>query len=176
MAQDQSDTGTVQTSITVNTGHELAMSLRGAYLALHRLADADFARYRITADQFPILAVLGDGSIRTQSEVCRQSHTDPNTMSSMLALMQNQGLVKRMKHPTDGRVRTVRLTPKGKRVFTKAFAGTEAGHRGRLSALFTEEELEVFLRCLKRIMQELFRPPRIRRRQKNKAPASKLTT
>src|SRR5262245_7125745 len=101
---------------TGNPGHEIAMSLRGAYLAMHRRADANFAAYGITADQFVLLAALSDGSVLTQAEVCRRTYTDPNTTGSMLALLQTRGLVKRMKHPEDGRVRTVTLTTKGKRV------------------------------------------------------------
>src|SRR5438105_8441722 len=107
-------------SATRNAGHEIAMSLRGAYLTLHRLADADFAPYGVTTDQFVVLVVLRDSAVLTQSEVCRRTYTDPNTMGSMLALMQNRGLVRRMRHPVDGRVRTVVLTPNGKRVFARA--------------------------------------------------------
>ena len=47
--------------------HEIAMSLRGAYLAVHRQADGEFARYGITGDQFPILAVLSDGAVLAQA-------------------------------------------------------------------------------------------------------------
>jgi DNA-binding MarR family transcriptional regulator len=152
---------------TGNPGHEIAMSLRGAYLAMHRQSDANFAAYGITADQFIILASLNDGSVLTQSEMCRRTYTDPNTMGSMLALLQSRGLVRRMKHPKDGRVRTVALTPKGKRICTKAFAGVEA-FRARLAGLFTEEELEAFLRHLKSVIQELSPPPRSRKKRKNK--------
>jgi DNA-binding MarR family transcriptional regulator len=148
------------------------MSLRGAYLAMHRLADADFADFGITADQFVVLVVLSDGSVMTQSEVCRRTYTDPNTMGSMLALMQRRCLVSRMRHATDGRIRTVMLTPKGKRVFAQAFSGTEAAHRRQLASLFTEEELDGFLGFLRRIIVELTPPPRSRKRQKNKASAA----
>src|SRR5262245_12318580 len=81
---------------TGNPGHEIARSLRGAYLAMHRRSDANFATYGITADQFVVLAALSDGSVRTQAEVCRRTYTDANTMGSMLALMKTRGLVKRM--------------------------------------------------------------------------------
>lgn len=160
---------------TGNAGHEIALSLRGAYLALHRQTDAGLAPYGITADQFVILAALGDGSVLTQSEVVRRTYTDPNTMGSMLALMQSRGLVRRMKHPKDGRVRTVALTPKGKRICTKAFA-SRAAFRAQMSSLFTEAELEAFLGFLRRVIGELSPPPRSRKRKKEMLSTTETVT
>ena len=37
------------------TGHDLAMALRAAYLALHHRSGAHFAGRRVTADHFVIL-------------------------------------------------------------------------------------------------------------------------
>ena len=39
-------------------GHDLAMALRAAYLTMHRRANAEFARFCLTADQFVILTAL----------------------------------------------------------------------------------------------------------------------
>ena len=140
---------------TGNPGHEIAMSLRGAYLAMHRQAEGEFARYGITADQFVVLAVLNDGAVLTQSEVCRRTYSDPNTMGAMLALMETRGLVRRMRHPKDGRARTVTLKPKGKRIFAKTMAHREA-IRERMETLFTGAEVEALVGLLQRIKQELF--------------------
>ena len=134
--------------------HEIAMSLRGAYLAMHRQAEGEFARYGITADQFVVLAVLNDGAVLTQSEVCRRTYSDPNTMGAMLALMETRGLVRRMRHPKDGRARTVTLKPKGKRIFAKVWAHREAT-RQRMEALFTGAEVEALVGLLRRLMQEV---------------------
>jgi DNA-binding MarR family transcriptional regulator len=146
------------------------MSLRGAYLAMHRQADAGFAPSGLTADQFVVLAALSDGAVFTQSEVCRRTYSDPNTMGAMLALLETRGLVKRRKHPSDGRARTVALTPKGKRVFASVWTENES-FRARLSALFTEDESETLLRLLKRIIQELSVPHRRGKRRKRKTSA-----
>jgi DNA-binding MarR family transcriptional regulator len=144
--------------------HEIAMSLRGAYLAMHRQADGEFARYGITADQFVILAVLSDGAIFAQAELSRRTHSDPNTISAMLALLETRGLVGRMRHPKDGRARSVVIKPKGKRIFAKVWANREAT-RKRMEALFTRAEIEVLARHLKRIHRELA-PPQGRRRRR----------
>jgi DNA-binding MarR family transcriptional regulator len=145
------------------------MCLRGAYMTMHRRADAGFALHGITADQFVVLGVLSDSAVLTQSDVCRRTYSDPNTMGAMLGLMQTRGLVKRIKHPTDGRARTVVLTPKGKRVFTSAWAGSLA-FRAEMSALFPGEESETLLRLLKRIIEEFPAPHgRVKRRKRKTA-------
>jgi DNA-binding MarR family transcriptional regulator len=148
----------------VDAWHEIAMFLRGAYLAMHRQADGEFARYGVTADQFVVLAALSDGAVLPQSEVCRLTHSDPNTMGAMLALMETRGLVKRMKHPEDGRARSVVLKPKGKRIFAKVWAQREAT-RQRMETVFTAKEVEALLPLLVRIIKELA-PPQGRRQRR----------
>jgi DNA-binding MarR family transcriptional regulator len=153
----------------VDAWHDIAMTLRGAYLAMHRQAEAEFARYALTADQFVVLAALIDGTVLAQSEVCRRTYSDPNTMGAMLARMQTRGLVRRMRHPRDRRTRTVVLTPKGKRIFAKVWAGREAV-RDRILALFTGAEVATLLRLLNRIIQEL--APALGQRRKGSASAN----
>src|SRR5205085_66588 len=51
------------------TGHEIAMALRAAYLAMHRRSDAQFARRGVTADQFVLLAALAGGGAVTQRDL-----------------------------------------------------------------------------------------------------------
>ncbi len=134
--------------------HQIAMSLRGAYLTIHRYAESEFARYGISADQFPVLTVLRDGAVHTQSEVCAHTYSDPNTMGAMLALMETRGLLKRMRHEKDQRTRTVELTRKGKRIFEKLLAGREAV-RDRMVKLFPEADVERLVGLLQRIIREL---------------------
>jgi DNA-binding MarR family transcriptional regulator len=157
----------------VDVWHQIAMSLRGAYLAMHRQADAEFARYGVTADQFVVLAALQGGTVLTQSAVCRLTFSDPNTMGAMLALMETRGLVRRMRHPTDRRTRTVVVTRKGKRIFAKLWSGREAT-RDRMVALFTKAEVKGLLGLLNRIIQELSVPHGRGRRRKKKISAGKL--
>src|SRR4051812_12664880 len=140
--------------MAMDAWHEIAMSLRGAYLAMHRQAEAEFARYGITAEQFVVLAVLRDGAVLTQAEVCRRTYSDPNTMGAMLALMETRGLVRRMRRPDDKRVRTVAVEPKGKRIFAKVLAHRE-GTRQDMEALFTGAEVEALVGLLKRLRQKI---------------------
>src|SRR5262249_32134477 len=140
------------------------MSLRGAYLAVHRQADGEFARYGITGDQFPILAVLSDGAVLAQAELCRRTHSDPNTISAMLALMETRGLIRRMRDAKDGRARSVALKTKGMRIFARVWANRE-GTRKRMEALFTGAEIDILVELLKRINQGIALPQGRRRRR-----------
>ena len=159
----------------MDSWHNIAMSLRGAYLAMHRQADSEFARRGITADQFVVLAVLVDGTIRSQSAVCRLTYSDPNTMGAMLALMETRGLVKRMRHEADRRKRTVAITQKGRRIFAKLWSGREAT-RKRMEALFTGAEVEALVGLLRRIIQELSTAHRRGRRRNKKMSDGQLNT
>jgi DNA-binding MarR family transcriptional regulator len=117
------------------TGHDLAMALRAAYLAMHRRTDAALARHRVTADQFVLLAALAGGEAVTQKDLGRRTASDPNTVRAMLLILERQGLVGRRPHPTDGRARTVDLTPKGRRLYAALWAATDAVRQELTAAL-----------------------------------------
>jgi DNA-binding MarR family transcriptional regulator len=96
--------------------------------------------------------------------VSRQTHSDPDTISATLALMEARGFVGWMRHPKDSRARSVVLKPKGKRVFAKVWANRETTRR-RIEALFTTAEVDILIQFLKRIHPELApRPGRRNRR------------
>src|SRR5690242_558376 len=119
----------------MKSGHDLALALRAAYLALHRGSDARFARHGVTADQFVLLSMLAEGDALTQKELARRASSDPNTVRAMLLLLERRGLVARERHPTDGRARSVALTAKGRRVYGKLWAAGEPVRSRLLAAL-----------------------------------------
>jgi DNA-binding MarR family transcriptional regulator len=117
------------------SGHELAMALRRAYLALHRRTDAALARAGITADQFVVLAALSAGTVSTQRDLVARAASDPNSLRAMLVLLERRGLVERRPHPTDGRARSVSLTREGRRVFDKTWKLSAKVRRQMIAAL-----------------------------------------
>lgn len=138
----------------MNTGHRIAMSLRAAYLVMHRQTDAALARNGVTADQFVVLAVLAEQDHITQQALVRRTASDPNTIGAMLVLMERRGLVAREPHPTDGRARSVVLTRKGRQTFARLRARS-AGVRQRLAGLFRPEEARTLLDLLATISAHL---------------------
>lgn len=120
----------------MTAGHDLALALRAAYLALHRRSEAAFAPSGVTADQFVLLAALARGGhALTQRELARRMSSDPSTVRAMLVLLERRGLVERDPHPTDARARTVALTAAGKRALGKLWAAGEPIRAEMLGAL-----------------------------------------
>ena len=131
-------------------GHRLAMSLRSAYLVMHRLSDGALAGDGVTADQFVVLCVLAEQDRITQQALVRRTASDPNTMRAMLVLMEKRGLVMRKRHPADGRARSVVLTVKGRETQARLWARS-LGVRRRLEGLFEPGESARLIELLGRI-------------------------
>jgi DNA-binding MarR family transcriptional regulator len=123
----------------MTAGHNLAIALRSAYLALHRRTEARFAAHGVTADQFVLLATLDRGHALTQRELARRMASDPSTVRAMLVLLAKRGFVQRDSHPTDARARTVALTPLGKRTFRQLWRVGEPIREQMLEALGPDE-------------------------------------
>jgi DNA-binding MarR family transcriptional regulator len=127
-------------------------------LALHRQTNDCFAKDGVTADQFVLLASLADADAVTQQELVRRVGSDPNTVRAMLLLLEGRGLVARERHPADGRARSVSLTAKGRRVFTRLLAKSEPLRVRLLTALRPGEATLVEL--LHRVAEAMAPPAR----------------
>ncbi len=101
---------------TADAGDDLAMGLRAAYLTMHRRANAEFARFGLTADQDVILTTLAEEDEVTQKELVRRTSSDANTMSEMLGRLERRGLIARKRNESDARARLVSLTESGREV------------------------------------------------------------
>lgn len=133
------------------TGHDLAIALRAAYLALYRRSEARFARHGVTADQFVLLATLArGGEALTQRELARRMSSDPSTVRAMLVLLAGRGLVERDPHPTDARARTVALTAEGRRAYRRLWTAGESV-RERMRDSLRPGEAEALVRLLGRV-------------------------
>jgi MarR family transcriptional regulator, lower aerobic nicotinate degradation pathway regulator len=136
------------------TGHQLAMSLRAAYWAMHRRADALFGRLGVTADQFVLLSSLAEGDGITQQELVRRTASDPNTVRAMLVRLERRGLVVRRPHRDDGRAHSVTLTPSGRRIHRRLAARSEP-LRARLLGGLEEDEVPDLVDMLARVAQAM---------------------
>src|SRR5262249_8110945 len=121
--------------------HTLGMRLRGAYLTFHRMANAHFEPLGATADQFVVLTLLAEEEGLTQREIVARAYSDPNTIGEMLTRLEGKKLVRRQRHPTDGRARIVLLTPKGRTLQKQLWASWE-GYLREIDSAFGAKELE----------------------------------
>jgi DNA-binding MarR family transcriptional regulator len=120
-------------------GHDLAMALRGAYLAMHRRTDAVMAPAGVTADQFVVLCALAEGDALTQRALVTRTSSDPSTLRAMLVLMERRRLIERKPHPHDGRARTVSLTDEGRAVHQELWRESRGLREGLLADLAPDE-------------------------------------
>jgi len=138
----------------MNHAGDLPRLLRAAYFAMHRASDAHFARHGITADQFVVLACLGQQDAVMQQDLVRRAASDPSTIRAILVLLEGRGLVIRERHPADGRAREVRLTAKGRRLYERLWKTSEPIRHQLLSG-FSESESESLLGSLRRLIQNM---------------------
>lgn len=138
----------------VQAGHALALGLRAAYLVMHRRANQLFTRYGLTADQFVLLNRLSECDGITQKELARLTHSDSNTISEMLGRLERRRLIKRERHPDDGRALLVSLTDAGCAVQRRAMAGL-APFCAALADLVPPAEMEPLLCHLSQIADGL---------------------
>jgi DNA-binding MarR family transcriptional regulator len=121
-----------------------------------------------TADQFVVLACLGEQDAVMQQDLVQRAASDPSTIRAMLVLLEGRGLVSRQRHRADGRAWEVILTPKGRRLYERLWRTSEP-IRARLLSGFSEEEAEEFLRSLHRLIQNASSMRRQRRPSKRMA-------
>ena len=136
----------------MNQRGEFPQLLRAAYFAMHRASDSHFTLHGITADQFVLLARLGEQDAVMQQDLVRRAASDPSTVRAMLVLLEGRGLLARERHPVDGRAREVKLTTKGRRLYERLWRSSEP-IRAQLLADFSEKETEQLLGFLRRLIQ-----------------------
>ncbi|HZV03825.1 MAG TPA: MarR family transcriptional regulator [Gemmataceae bacterium] len=149
----------------MTSGREIARALRAAYLALHRQTNDCFAKHGVTADQFVLLSALAEADAVTQQELVRRIGSDPNTVRAMLLLLERRGLIRRERHPADGRARCVTMTAKGRRVFKRLWTNSEP-LRARLLATFRPDEVTALVELLRRVAEVMTLPASNPRRTK----------
>ena len=93
----------------------------------------------------------------TMGQLAARLHTDRPYASVVVDDLERHGLVERLAHPTDRRVRMVSATAEGRRVAARAEAAL-GGYRERLRALPPAE-----LAALDRALEHLDGPPTVRR-------------
>ena len=138
----------------MSTGHEIAMSLRVAYWAMHRQADACLQPFDVTANQFVLLSLLAEDDGITQQELVRRASSDANTVRAMLVALEAKGLVERERHPEDGRAWRVTLTRSGRRTYRKLWKESEM-FRERLLEVLRPGEADVLVKILGRLAETM---------------------
>ncbi|WP_250933944.1 MarR family winged helix-turn-helix transcriptional regulator [Aporhodopirellula aestuarii] len=129
----------------------IPMRLRRAYLTMHRVAQAHFAQFDVTADQFVLLSLLSEEDGITQSQLGERMASDGNTVTAMLKLLEKRDYVRRVRCKEDGRARRVHLTAAGRRLATKLSRSSET-LRSSIENAVTLKERQAFHQSLDQIV------------------------
>jgi DNA-binding MarR family transcriptional regulator len=140
-----------------NQSHDLAMGLRMAYWAMHRLTDECLVTRGVTANQFVLLALLMEADGITQQDLVLRASSDPSTIRAMLVLLEKKRLVVRNQHARDGRARCVTLTHKGRQAYKRMWSDTESVRQRLLAALKPKEAI-LLVAQLARIAESMLSP------------------
>jgi DNA-binding MarR family transcriptional regulator len=136
--------------------YKIPMTLRAAYLSMHRQTNAHLAQSGVTADQFVCLLILMEEDGIIQQELVKRASSDPNTMRAMLVILEKHGFITRKSHPEDGRARIVNITKKGRQIFNELVNSLKPV-RDRLSSLFSDKEAEFLNKFLGMISEVMFK-------------------
>ena len=108
----------------------------------------------VTPEQWAVLIRLWERDGRTQSELLDATFRDAPTMSRILAVMEDRGYLERRADSTDGRVRLVHLTRRGRELKKKLVPVAEGIVR-RMVAGVPDAELVNMRSNLRRMFENL---------------------
>jgi DNA-binding MarR family transcriptional regulator len=140
--------------------HHLALKLWLRLLACTTRLESEVrarlrAEFDTTLPRFDLMAQLERAPAGlTMSELSRRLMVTGGNVTGITDMLEAEGLVARVDHPTDRRAYTVKLTPAGRRLFARMAAAHESWIVGLLAGLETSEQEQVY-RLLARLKQHL---------------------
>jgi DNA-binding MarR family transcriptional regulator len=126
------------------TPAELAAQLRPALLRLTRLIRNQRVDMSVTLTQLSALATLRKHGPMSPGELAGIERVQPPSMTKVLALLEDRGLVTRQAHPTDRRQAVIVLAQPGIDLLDSERRSRDAWLSRRLAEL-TEDELALLL-------------------------------
>lgn len=133
--------------------HKLSMENQSMFT---KLLFENLKGQALTAGQPKILEYLGEHDGAVQKEIANACFIEPATVTSLLARMENSGLVTREMKKENRRYLHVFLTPKGRDAVHQVKRAFEVAERSVFEN-FSQEEEAIFLNLLRRIHHNLKR-------------------
>ncbi|MFP6855137.1 MAG: MarR family transcriptional regulator [Opitutales bacterium] len=130
--------------------------LRSAWLGLNKSFRRRLVEHGLTPAQFIALRWLMEShpSGISQSDLARLSSSNANNVADLVARMEAEGLLVRTKNETDGRLKVLSLTSKGRNIYNSARKTAVTLQQEVLSKL-GDDERETFLALLDRVAEGL---------------------
>lgn len=97
--------------------------------------------HELSIAQFQAMARLAQSGPMTTAELARLEAVKPQSMGATIAPLEQDGLVAREPHPTDGRQMLLRLTRKGEDVRNQSKSATRQWLLGSIEQLSSDDQL-----------------------------------
>lgn len=120
-------------------GSDLAGQLRLSVVRLNRRLRSQRTDETVSLTQISALATLHRCGSMTPSELAATERVRPPSMTRVIAALEDEGLVSRRDHPTDGRQSIIELTQAGTDLLSAEASAKERWLDKRLAEL-TEDE------------------------------------
>ncbi len=134
----------MKTTVQYGKEADLALSvwvkLARAYLTVEKLSSTHIRVFGLTEPQFGVLECLGHLGPLTLGELSRKRLVSGGNMTCVVDNLEKEGLVERVHGTSDRRTTMVRLTGKGRALFTKTFPDHADFIAGSLSVLSEREQ------------------------------------
>jgi DNA-binding MarR family transcriptional regulator len=120
--------------------------------AIRRGLEERLSPHGLSVPQYTVMSVLRNRSGLSNAQLARRSFVTPQSMNEVLASLEAAGLVTRDEDPNHRRIRRARLTPRGRRLFTRCDREIAELEEQMLSELSPEERREfadAAVRCVR---------------------------
>jgi DNA-binding MarR family transcriptional regulator len=134
---------------------ELASTLRISVMRLARRLRAQRSDLSLTLTQLAALATLERHGPLTPGELAEHEKVQPPSMTRVLGILEDHGLVQRQPHPTDGRQQVVTITRQAVTMLREDRRRKDAWLAKRLTELTADERAA--LRAAAPVLERLAR-------------------
>jgi DNA-binding MarR family transcriptional regulator len=124
---------------TMTKTAELASTMRVSVMRFSRRLRHERPDVGLTLTQIATLATVERHGPLTAREVAHHERVQPPSMTRVLCVLEQRGLISRTPHPSDGRQQLVALTREGKDLLREDRRRREAWLAQRLAELTAEE-------------------------------------
>jgi DNA-binding MarR family transcriptional regulator len=129
-----------------DVGSDLASRLRLSVVRLNRRLRSQRTDEMVSLTQISALATLSRCGPMTPSELAASERVRPPSMTRVIAALEEEGLVSRRDHPTDGRQSIIEISPRGTQLLADEASAKERWLDKRLAEL-TEQERAILARA-----------------------------
>lgn len=112
-----------------------------------------FSEYGVTPAQFKVLFQLKEHIELVQSDVQKKLFIKPSTMNGIIESMLRNNLIEKKDSLEDRRSKKISLTAKGERLEKKLWNTVEQLDEEESMVVFSTEEKQIFLACLKKMIR-----------------------